>query len=207
MASALPWGGKLFRGARNALALLGLAMILVTFTPVTKWYGQLLAGPWCDTGGQALIVLGGSSIGLDVIARDTYWRSTYAVLAYRQWHFPKVILSGARVSENMRDFMVSQGVPPNIIELENRSGNTHENAVLVQQMVSALPGQKILMTSDYHMFRALRAFRRAGAGVTACPVPDALKLADAGWQTRWMAFQDEMVESAKIVYYAARGWI
>ncbi|PYT27836.1 MAG: hypothetical protein DMG57_16965 [Acidobacteria bacterium] len=72
MAPALPRGGKLFRGVRNVLALLGLVVVLVTFTPVTRWYGQRLAGPWCDTGGQVLIVLGGSSIGLDVVARDTY---------------------------------------------------------------------------------------------------------------------------------------
>ena len=54
-------------------------------------------------------------------------------------------------------------------------------------------------------FRGL--IQPAGAEATPCPVPDALKLADAGWQTRWMAFQQEMVESVKIVSYAARGWI
>ncbi|PYT27835.1 MAG: hypothetical protein DMG57_16960 [Acidobacteria bacterium] len=83
-------------------------------------------------------------------------------MAYRQWHFPQVILNGAGVSENTRDFLASQGVPRGMIELENRSSSTLENALLVQQLVSAMPGRKILMTSDYHMFRAQRAFRRGG---------------------------------------------
>jgi uncharacterized SAM-binding protein YcdF (DUF218 family) len=204
---ARQWSRRIASVAANALAVLGLAVILVSFTPLTSWYGRRLAGPWCDTGGQVLIVLGGSSIGLDIIARDTYWRSVYAVLAERQWHFSKIILSGAGVSDNMRDFLIFQGVPRGIIEMETRSLSTRENALYAKQLLNNVPGRKQLMTSDYHMFRALRAFRRAGADVVPCPVPDALKLADGGWQTRWIAFQEELVESVKIVYYWARGWM
>jgi uncharacterized SAM-binding protein YcdF (DUF218 family) len=62
------------------------------------------------------------------------------------------------------------------------------------------------MTSDYHMFRAVRTFRKAGLAVSPRPIPDALKRYGSRLNT-WSAFVDETAESVKIVYYAFRGWI
>jgi len=64
----------------------------------------------------------------------------------------------------------------------------------------------VLLTSDYHMFRAIRAVRKAGLSATPRPVPDLLKTA-ASWRTRWDAFLGLLVESVKIIYYWGRGWI
>ena len=67
-------------------------------------------------------------------------------------------------------------------------------------------GRKVLLTSDYHMFRACRAFRKAGLEVAPRPFPDAGKRA-ANWLGRWPAFLDEVVETLKIGYYFVRGAI
>ena len=62
------------------------------------------------------------------------------------------------------------------------------------------------MTSDSHMFRAYRAFRKAGMQVEPRPFPDAGKR-NSRWLNRWGVFLDLCTEMEKSVYYLARGWI
>jgi uncharacterized SAM-binding protein YcdF (DUF218 family) len=73
-------------------------------------------------------------------------------------------------------------------------------------MVASMPGKKVLLTSDFHMYRAIRVFRKLGVDVTPMPVPDVLKSAKH-WNARFPAFETLVVESTKIVYYRLRGWI
>jgi uncharacterized SAM-binding protein YcdF (DUF218 family) len=56
------------------------------------------------------------------------------------------------------------------------------------------------------MFRAQRAFQKAGLRVTPHPIPDVLKQS-AEWRGRWPAFLELWVETLKIGYYWARGWL
>ena len=106
----------------------------------------------------------------------------------------------------MRSLLIAEGVPAEAVVIEGAARSTRENALYVARLLSGETGAKVLVTSDYHMFRAVRAFRRAGLEVAPRPIPDALKRC----QTRlkvWPVFVDEGMESAKIVYYAFRGWI
>jgi len=68
------------------------------------------------------------------------------------------------------------------------------------------PGRKVLLTSDYHTFRAWRAFRKAGLNVQPRPFPDAGKRFN-DWRQRWPIFLQLAGETGKILYYRARGWI
>ena len=200
------WARALTRFAIGVFAFIGLVLMLVMLTPVTSIYARWLAGPWTDPEGPVLIVLGGASMEEGIIGVNTYWRAVYALRAYKKSHFTLVILTGAQAAENIRDFLTFQGVPSNAIRLETRATTTRENALYVREMLANVPGRKILMTSDYHMFRAKRVFAHAGIDVIPRPIPDAIKQG-ANWQGRWPAFVDEIVESLKIGYYAARGWI
>ncbi|MFZ3212874.1 MAG: YdcF family protein [Terriglobales bacterium] len=193
------------------LALVGLLVVVATLTPLDAWWAKHLAGGWNDPPGEVLIVLGGSRPSSDgVIAWDSYVRSLYAVRAYRERAFPLVVLSGGTglppVAASMRDFVQSQGVPAAVLRVEERSRSTRENAQYVAEMLKAAPGRKVLLTSDYHMYRALRAFRKAGLDVAPHPVPDAFKRSGT-LGGRWPAFLDLAGESVKIVYYWIRGWI
>jgi len=193
------------------LALLGLLVIVVTLTPLDAWWAHKLAGGWNDPQGDVLIVLGGAQGSSDgIIGWDSYVRSVYAVRAYRERAFPLIILSGAgspgTVASSMRDFLQSQGVPAAVLRVEERSRSTRENAQYVSELLKATPGRKVLLTSDYHMYRALRTFRKAGLDVAPRPAPDAFKRAGS-LRGRWPAFLDLAGESGKIVYYWARGWI
>ena len=110
----------------RALAALGLLIVLVTVTPIEGWWIQWLAGPWNDPKGDVLVVLGAGSVR-DVIDWSSYWRSVYAVRAWREGGFREVVVTGGSLrgetpaAERMRDFMVSQGVPASAILVEGES--------------------------------------------------------------------------------------
>jgi uncharacterized SAM-binding protein YcdF (DUF218 family) len=56
------------------------------------------------------------------------------------------------------------------------------------------------------MFRAYRAFRKAGLDVEPRPVPESAKRINS-WTLRWPVFLDLCVEMLKSAYYQARGWL
>jgi uncharacterized SAM-binding protein YcdF (DUF218 family) len=198
---------RLFRFARNLLAALGALTVLITCTPVLKWWTLELARPWNEPKGDVLIVLVGSTVGDGMLGESSYWRSVYAVRAWRAGGFRKLLLTGGEEGAGaMRSFLIGQGVPAASIVLETHSGSTRDNACNTKTLLQGERGTLVLMTSDYHMFRAYRAFRKCGVEVTASPLPDALKRQE-NWWLRWPVFGEVAVETVKAVYYAARGWI
>ena len=192
--------------------MLGLAVVLITCTPLVKWWAVQLAGLWTDARGDVLIVLTGNMASDSIIGETSYWRSAYTVMAWREGGWRKVIVSGGGggaslpVSEAMKIFLESGGIPESAILSDSKSMSTRESAQYLARVLSEMPGQKILLTSDYHMYRAVRALRKAGVTVTPRPIPDAIKRSGS-WNLRWEVFQDLLIENSKIAYYWARGWI
>lgn len=189
---------------------LGVLLTIVTATPLDSWWGRALAGSWDDSRGDVLIVLGGSSTNDGVIGENSYWRSVYAVTAYREGGFNQIILAGGGragtpIAVSMGTFLESQGVPRKFILLETRSTSTRENALYTKTLLSRSTGH-VLLTSDFHMFRARRTFQKVGLDVLPRPIPDVLKRGST-WKGRWPAFLDLSTETIKIAYYYARGWI
>jgi uncharacterized SAM-binding protein YcdF (DUF218 family) len=89
----------------------------------------------------------------------------------RQYPHLRVIVSGAEPGPSL------QRLGPNIdkrrIEIETASRNTHENAVNTTVIAKPRPGDRwLLITSAWHMRRALCAFRAAGFDVEPWPVSD-----------------------------------
>ena len=201
---------RIVQTAIYGLASLGLLVVLVTVTPLTSWWAARLAGSWNSPKGDTLIVAAGSILGNGMIGDSSYWRAIYAALSYREGTFREVVVTGggkpAPIAIPIADYLVSQGVPRERIRLETRSQTTRENALNVTAMLAGTSGRKVLLTSDYHMYRAYRTFRKAGLEVEPLPFPDAGKRGSF-WQGRWPVFLDLAIESAKIVYYRARGWI
>jgi len=63
------------------------------------------------------------------------------------------------------------GIDPERVIFEARSRNTAENAIFTRAMVKPSPGSRwLLVTSAYHMPRAIGCFRAAGFPVIAYPV-------------------------------------
>lgn len=189
-----------------SMAALGLVWTLATVTPIDYHWATWLAGPWDDPAADVLIVLGGSVLDDGTIGQSSYWRSVYAVRAFREGDVRTVVICGRRASVAMREFLESQSVPRSAIRIENRSSSTRENALFAREVLADEPGRKVLLTSDYHMFRARRVFQKAGIDVLPRPIPDVRKQAGS-WRARWPAFLDLVEETIKIGYYFARGWI
>jgi uncharacterized SAM-binding protein YcdF (DUF218 family) len=196
----------------RACAVLGLAVALVTFTPAVGWWAVQLAGPWSDARGDVLIVLTGNILGNGIIGETTYWRGAYTIMAWREGAWRQVIVSGGGggaslpVGEAMKIFLESGGIPSAAIVTDFQSLSTRESALNLARILAQMPGRTILLTSDYHMFRAVRALRKAGVPVIPRPIPDASKRAGS-WNLRWDVFQDLLIETSKIAYYWSRGWI
>jgi uncharacterized SAM-binding protein YcdF (DUF218 family) len=215
------------------LAALGLLQVLIVATPLTEWWTRALAGDWTDPSGTTLVVFGSEVQGEGTIGEVSYWRTVYAVRAWREGAFQHMILCGGPavnpVSQAMREFVVSQGVDASRVLVDRTSRNTRENALEAKRLVSlvdpqdliakdALAGDDplaghipkntgvVLLTSDYHMFRAIRAVRKVGLRARPRPIPDMLKRTSV-WYRRWDVFLVLSAETSKIVYYWARGWI
>jgi uncharacterized SAM-binding protein YcdF (DUF218 family) len=68
-------------------------------------------------------------------------------------------------------FVLDEGIPAARVILEEGSRSTHENAVLARELIRPGSGQNwVLVTSAYHMPRAIAAFRAVGWPVIPYPV-------------------------------------
>jgi uncharacterized SAM-binding protein YcdF (DUF218 family) len=108
-------------------------------------------------------------------AADRVW---YAAQLYRRGISKRIIVSGGSLlakdsvpatteAEAMRRFLIDLGVPAEAIVSEGASMNTLENIRNVRQMVGE--ARVALVTSAYHMPRALKLARQGNLNVGAFP--------------------------------------
>jgi len=193
--------------------LFTILSLAVYGTPIVRWYAGRLAGNWTDSDGDVLIVLAAEAEQGNVIGRSSFWRATYADRAWQTGHFRALVVSGGRqigldqsLAAIIGHFLAAYGVPKEKIFLEERSVSTRENALFTKEMISGWPGKKVLLTSDYHMFRARRAFEAAGLPVVPRPFPDIIKQSENPLY-RVPCFWTLSEETVKIAVYWWRGWI
>ena len=111
-------------------------------------------------------------------AVDLARRYPRARLVYSGGAAGLVVDAGAEATVARR-LLIQMGIPPERIEIEDRSRNTIENALLTKQVAQPKPGERwLLVTSAYHMPRSIGIFRHAGFPVEAYPVD---------WRTRGAA--------------------
>lgn len=204
---------RLRRAAVTACVLFTVLFLVIHFTPLVPWWAAQLAHPWNDSDGDILIVLANEQQSDDIIGLNSYWRSVYAVRAWRGGHFKAMVISGGSpkgvhrsMASVMGDFIICNGVPRDKVFLEEKSLTTRENALFTKEMIGNWPGTRVLLTSDYHTYRALRVFQAVGLPVLAHPFPDVMKQSN-GILNRGPCFWGLCVETSKIAWYWAKGWI
>jgi uncharacterized SAM-binding protein YcdF (DUF218 family) len=196
----------------RVLAAIGLLVIIVTCTPAVQWAGRRLAGPWEQPQGDVLVVLGAAVDQSGTLSYSSYLRAEYARRAFRDGHFRRMLILGGRkrtsppVSLAMKSYMEYSGLPGGLIDTEITSISTRENALEARRFLTDPNESVVVLTSDYHAYRAERVFRKAGLRPKMWPIPDVCKRG-ANPALRWSAFVDLVIESAKIVYYFARRWM
>jgi uncharacterized SAM-binding protein YcdF (DUF218 family) len=184
-------------------------MVIVTCLPLVNWLTSYFSGPMAQPQGDVLIVLSAGNPQDGVLGYSSYLRAQYAIWAYRDRVAPRVVIAGGGgahpAAQAMRDVLVANGVPREAITVESESRSTRENALNLRPILRS--GRRlVLITSDYHMYRAQHVFQKLGITVQPMPIPDAGKRG-ATWSTRWPAFLDLCSESVKIAYYRLRSWI
>ncbi len=94
-----------------------------------------------------------------------------AILAKRLPQARVVYSGGGGEAQNGRDVLVALGVPPGRILEEGASRTTYENARFSAKLVRPQAEDRwLLITSAFHMPRAIAAFRAAGFHTEAVPV-------------------------------------
>lgn len=134
---------------------------------------------------EGIIILGGAID--DEISRARHQttfdeggeRLSEAAALARRFPSARIVYSGGSSSllgrpvtegDEARDLLVALGVEPQRIALETRSRNTDENARFSAAMLRPQPGQTwLIVTSAYHMPRAMGLFRKAGFAAIAAP--------------------------------------
>jgi uncharacterized SAM-binding protein YcdF (DUF218 family) len=134
---------------------------------------QPIAGIILLGGGVSSGLINGKTVDGVNDASDRVWLA--ADLAHR-YPDARLIVSGGQAIENGTGrpeadattmLLERLGVPQNQIVLERVSRSTAENAALSKRSVG--PGAWIVITSAFHMPRAVGAFRKAGMLVIAAP--------------------------------------
>jgi uncharacterized SAM-binding protein YcdF (DUF218 family) len=227
------------RRPRGARALLTVALLTLAVPATPACSDRLIrsledqhpvvaaaAAPVAD----AIVILGGGTTGRhpeqpEVEITASGGRLLHGFRLYRAGKAPLLLLSGDGLTPGdseaaqMASVLREWGVPAEALLLEERSRNTHENAVESVALAARRGLRRLLLvTSAFHMTRALGLFRHEARGhgiaVLAAPtgrysvyrrpfrllalLPDAGALANSTLALR---------EHLGILVYRAKGWL
>ncbi len=111
--------------------------------------------------------------------------------------------NGTPEGDVAEEFISELGLPIDRVTIERKSRNTFENARLTFELVKPKPGDTwILVTSAYHMPRAVASFEKAGFHVAPHPV-DYFTFGDQG---DYWAYTLAPLQSLKLIDIAAKEW-
>ncbi len=171
-------------------AVLGLSVVLGT-VPVSDWLQARLEFRFpvprpLPEHVDGIIMLGGEidpaltlANNQPVLGRGASRLLAFANLA-RRYPTARLVFTGGsgRLLDQerteataMRVAFRAIGMDPDHIIFEGKSRNTHENAIFTKRLIEPNAGEKwLLVTSAFHMPRAIGCFRAAGFPVEAYPV-------------------------------------
>jgi len=209
---------RLYRAARRRAIriVVGTAAVYVVLfqSPFLWWVAEPLRMAEPARPADAIVVFAGG-VGESGKAGGGYQeRVKQAVELYHQGRAPAIIFSSGytfafQEAEVMRQLAVAHGVPPSAIVLETEAKNTFENVAFVARIVRRSQWQTILLVSSpYHMRRAMWTFRRAAPSITVIPTP----VASSQFYSHIRGASVEQIrgilhEYLSILYYWSKGWI
>jgi uncharacterized SAM-binding protein YcdF (DUF218 family) len=182
-------GGRIMAVSLIGLAVCGLSPLgHALILPLEERFPAWDASRGAPDG---VVVLGGAVDELVTAARgeaalnEAAERMTAAVSLAQRYPHARILFSGGRgrlvygsdrESDAARRFFADMGVAPGRLLFEEAARNTDENAIFSHKLAAPQPGERwLLVTSAYHMPRAIGLFRRVGFDVEAYPVD---------WRTR-----------------------
>lgn len=214
-----------YRKTGERLVILSAALVVAGgLLPLSVWLILPLEERFsrADLSGQnvqGIVVLGGVesarvSVGRNVHAiNEAAERLTETAALARQFPDAKIVFTGASIGLLnaastgadaakliLSDFGIDES---NRLVIENKARSTWENALYTKALVQPKPGELwLLVTSAWHMPRAIGAFREVGFDVEAWPVD----YRTAGWSDALLPF-DAPSEGLRRLDLVTREWI
>lgn len=156
----------------------------------TQWVSDMIIRPLesqytppLQPQGDVIVLLGGGALpdiegvhGLGQLSGFAANRLLTAAHLYQRLRVP-ILVSGGQVyqtsgweAEIAKSILIGLGVPQNEIIVENQSRNTTENARYSKELLERNGLYRpLLVTSAFHMARAVRQFEKAGLSVLPFP--------------------------------------
>jgi uncharacterized SAM-binding protein YcdF (DUF218 family) len=205
------WAGRKRQWART-LGWAGFALLVLFSSPlavnairapILGWSTDIAEkGAGCVSHPGPVVILGGGASSDGLPALETMERVAAAATWIQANPVPVAVLSGGPASldrkaepgtapvteaaamERFARFLTGPGADHTRFIQENRSLNTHDNAIFTRELLG--PGKRIvLVTSQVHMPRAAATFEKAGFEVCAVIAPEAPPswgiITEAGW--------------------------
>ncbi|HET8549443.1 MAG TPA: YdcF family protein [Bryobacteraceae bacterium] len=118
-------------------------------------------------------------------------RLDHALELYRRKLAPRIITTGGAggdpfftEGEVARDYLVRNGVPSEMIMVEDRGESTFHSTVVAAEMMRRMGQQSCIVVSDgYHIFRVKKMLQFRGLAVYGSPRPAAPK---GTWREWWL---------------------
>lgn len=229
----LAWGWR--KAAATCIAMSTAYLWLAATPAVAALLAQSLESAYPQTvaeevpSAEVIVVLGGmmnppkgGSIYPDIdMSADRY---VYAAHLYRAGRSSEVIVSGGQLfavadapseAELVRDQLKLLGVPESSIVLETKARNTRENGLFARELLRERgTGKVLLVTSAWHMRRAVGVFRKLGVDVIPAPTDSFIPQLSSGIPFGWLPDVDALRVSTRCIkewiglgVYRMRGWI
>ncbi|HEX9365404.1 MAG TPA: ElyC/SanA/YdcF family protein [Vicinamibacterales bacterium] len=209
---------RVYRRARTHIAQVVLALtaasVVVFYTPVVWWVAAPLKIEQPAQRADAIVVLAGGVGESASAGGGVQERLKQAIDLYKAGNAPYLVFSSGfvysfREAEVMRALAIDRGIPAGAIVLEQHSTNTHQMAVLVNDILNDRHWTSILLVSSpYHMRRVTMVWRKVAPAVRVIPVPPpGTQFYDHGWGASLEQVGGILWEYAAIVDYWRRGWL
>jgi uncharacterized SAM-binding protein YcdF (DUF218 family)/glycosyltransferase involved in cell wall biosynthesis len=220
-ASELRWDAALrrvYRRARShaAKVIIGVVAVylLVFQTNLLWWLAEPLKVVQPPAAADAIVVFAGGVGESGRAGGGQQERLRQAIDLYKEGYAHTLILSSGfvysfREAEVMRALAIDQGIPGTQIILEQHATNTHENVTFVHQILQEHGWRRVLLVSSpYHMRRALLVWRREAPEVlvTATP-PERTQFYEHTRGASLEQVRGILQEYVAIAGYRRRGWL
>ena len=209
---------RVYRRTRSRAALVTVALAavyLLIFETNTVWRAaEPLKASAPPAKADAIVVFAGGVGESGKAGGGAQERIRRAVDLHHAGYAPVLILSSGyvytfREAEVMRALAVDQGVPASAIILEEHATNTYQNVKLVDLILRDRHWRRILLVSSpYHMRRALMTWRKQAPEVTVVPTPvEQSQFYDHGRGATVEQVRGILQEYVAIFAYWRRGWL
>ncbi|MDP6829849.1 MAG: YdcF family protein [Alphaproteobacteria bacterium] len=167
-----------------------LALLAVAVLPIGEWALAPLSDRFApiETGVagpvDGIVLLSGSAVNLDIsgqighaVPGSAAARLVEFIRLARAYPKARLLICGGNAGANgmregplIADYLVSRGFDRSRLLVENASLDTYENAVFGRDLAKPAAGERwLLVTSAWHMPRAMAVFRTQGWPVVAAP--------------------------------------